>query len=429
MTTGLSDPPLEWFSQQLDALSRRAEAAREQGSNQAVEALVDELETAVEELRVAEEEVRVQTKQVARLMKTRDLVRWGYERITASLPVAVLTTDRDGRLLSVNPSAAALFGVRIDHLLRKPLFVFLDEPDRQVLRQSLTQARQGKTPQPTRVKLRTRQGTTAMVAYAGPVSDHEREVSWLLLESDIVSTAAETPEATDPVVELPVVLSALSALSARGVDLGDVLPEAARVCARALGPGADVGISVGHPLTPHAVATTSSTLQELDGWQIRSCEGPAITAYDSSELVTAPELLTDERWPHLAPPEGGGGSAGACASAPLLTSEGVAGVLTVVLQPERALTPALVHVVETLGAAVASLVQETELRSAMQVMVDDMRAALSSRAVIDQAKGVVMADQRCTAEEAFEHLVGLSNHTHRKVRDVAQAIIDQTARS
>jgi AmiR/NasT family two-component response regulator len=54
-----------------------------------------------------------------------------------------------------------------------------------------------------------------------------------------------------------------------------------------------------------------------------------------------------------------------------------------------------------------------------------MRAALTSRAVIDQAKGVVMADQRCTADEAFQHLVRLSNNTHRKVREVAQAIVDQ----
>ena len=87
------------------------------------------------------------------------------------------------------------------------------------------------------------------------------------------------------------------------------------------------------------------------------------------------------------------------------------------------------HVVETLAAAVASLLQESELRSTMQTMVDDMRAALSSRAVIDQAKGIVMGDQHCTADEAFQHLVRLSNQTHRKVREVAQAIVDQAARS
>jgi PAS domain S-box-containing protein len=427
MTAGLSDPPLEWFARQLDDLTRRAEAARENASGQDVEALVHDLETAVEELRVAEEEVRAQEEQVARLLKNRDLVRWRYERITASLPVAVLTTDRHGRLHSVNPSAAALFGVRIDHLLRKPLFVFLDEPDRHALRQALTRARQGTTPPPTRVTLRTRQGEVGVVAYAGPASYPEREVSWLLLESDVASPSPERPGATDPTAELPAVLLALSALSARGVELADILTDAAGVCVRALGPGADVGISVGHPLTPQAVATTSTTLQTLDGWQTRVGSGPAVTAYDSGQVVTSPEVLTDDRWPDLRPAEGDIRSVGGCLSVPLLTTEGVSGVLTVVLRPERSLTPALVHVGETLAAAVASLVQESDLRAAMQSLVDDMRAALTSRAVIDQAKGVVMADQRCTADEAFQHLVRLSNNTHRKVREVAQAIVDQAA--
>jgi GAF domain-containing protein len=178
------------------------------------------------------------------------------------------------------------------------------------------------------------------------------------------------------------------------------------------------------------VATTTPALQALDGWQIRACEGPAISAYDATEMVTTSELVSDARWPQLRPRDDDPPTfLGACACVPLVTSDGVSGVLTVALRPERSLTPALLHIVETLGAAVASLVQESELRSTMQTMVDDMRAALSSRAVIDQAKGVVMADQRCTADEAFQHLVRLSNTTHRKVRDVAQAVVDQVGRT
>jgi PAS domain S-box-containing protein len=427
MTAGLSDPPLEWFAKQLEDLTRRAEAARENGAGQDVEALVNDLETAVEELRVAEEEVRAQGEQVARLLRGRDLDRWRYERITASLPVAVLTTDRHGRLHSVNPSAAALFGVRIDHLLRKPLFVFLDEPDRHALRQSLTRARQGTTPPPARVTLRTRQGEVGVVAYAGPATHPDREVSWLLLESNLASPPPDRPGATDPNAELPAALLALSALSARSVELAEVLTDAAGVCVRALGPGADVGISVGHPLTPQAVATTSTALQLLDGWQTRIGAGPAVAAYDSGQVVTSPNVLADDRWPDLRAADTDIRSLDGCLAVPLLTAEGVSGVLTVVLRPERSLTPSLVHVGETVAAAVASLVQESDLRAAMQSLVDDMRAALTSRAVIDQAKGVVMADQRCTADEAFQHLVRLSNNTHRKVRDVAQAIVDQVA--
>jgi hypothetical protein len=54
-----------------------------------------------------------------------------------------------------------------------------------------------------------------------------------------------------------------------------------------------------------------------------------------------------------------------------------------------------------------------------------MREALKSRPVIDQAKGIVMADRRCTAEEAFEVLKRLSMDSNVRVADVAAALVYQ----
>jgi hypothetical protein len=54
-----------------------------------------------------------------------------------------------------------------------------------------------------------------------------------------------------------------------------------------------------------------------------------------------------------------------------------------------------------------------------------MREALTTRPVIDQAKGIIMADRRCTAEEAFEVLKRLSMDTNVRVADVAAALVYQ----
>ena len=54
-----------------------------------------------------------------------------------------------------------------------------------------------------------------------------------------------------------------------------------------------------------------------------------------------------------------------------------------------------------------------------------MQAAMESRAVIEQAKGIVMADRRCTADEAFAILAKVSQDTNRKLRDVATALVDR----
>jgi AmiR/NasT family two-component response regulator len=59
-----------------------------------------------------------------------------------------------------------------------------------------------------------------------------------------------------------------------------------------------------------------------------------------------------------------------------------------------------------------------------QSEVEHLKAALTTRPVIDQAKGILMAERGCTAEEAFELLSGASQRDNRKVRDIARAIVD-----
>lgn len=56
--------------------------------------------------------------------------------------------------------------------------------------------------------------------------------------------------------------------------------------------------------------------------------------------------------------------------------------------------------------------------------VEDLRAALTSRPVIDQAKGILMGQHGCTADEAFEMLADASQRQNRKLRDIARGIVD-----
>jgi hypothetical protein len=55
--------------------------------------------------------------------------------------------------------------------------------------------------------------------------------------------------------------------------------------------------------------------------------------------------------------------------------------------------------------------------------VEQLREALTSRATIDQAKGILMLQHGCSAEQAFELLVRRSKATNTKVRDVAAGLV------
>lgn len=60
--------------------------------------------------------------------------------------------------------------------------------------------------------------------------------------------------------------------------------------------------------------------------------------------------------------------------------------------------------------------------AALELEVEQLRTAMASRAAIEQAKGILMLLATCSDEVAFELLTHISGHTHRKVRDVAQAL-------
>jgi hypothetical protein len=65
--------------------------------------------------------------------------------------------------------------------------------------------------------------------------------------------------------------------------------------------------------------------------------------------------------------------------------------------------------------------------AALETEVEQLHAAMASRAAIEQAKGILMLLTSCSDKVAFDLLAHISSHTHRKVRDVAQAITESAA--
>jgi AmiR/NasT family two-component response regulator len=59
-------------------------------------------------------------------------------------------------------------------------------------------------------------------------------------------------------------------------------------------------------------------------------------------------------------------------------------------------------------------------------LAEQLQEALGSRAIIDQAKGVLMERERVGADEAFAMLRDASQRLNIKVRDIAQKIVDRS---
>ncbi|MFD4411125.1 ANTAR domain-containing protein [Streptomyces sp. NPDC058476] len=81
----------------------------------------------------------------------------------------------------------------------------------------------------------------------------------------------------------------------------------------------------------------------------------------------------------------------------------------------------LLTVVASSGDA-ALLAEIVELRAKN----DQLEQAMASRAVIDMARGMMMALTPCSSKRAWDLLVDVSQHCNVKLRDVAAALVTTT---
>jgi hypothetical protein len=82
------------------------------------------------------------------------------------------------------------------------------------------------------------------------------------------------------------------------------------------------------------------------------------------------------------------------------------------------------HLVENVPAPASPLAAAPDRVEDLEREVAQLRTAMASRAVIEQAKGILMLLTGCTERVAFDVLTHISSTTHRKVRDLAVAITD-----
>jgi GAF domain-containing protein len=161
----------------------------------------------------------------------------------------------------------------------------------------------------------------------------------------------------------------------------------------------------------------------VDESQYEASQGPCLHALDSGEIVTVPDITRDDRWTdYLAHALAHG--VRSSLSLPLQADGETAGALNLYSRSAHAFDDPTVLSAAAALAAQGGAVLSIAVRQAQQVaLTSQLREALASRAVIDQAMGILMAQQRCTADDAFALLRRTSQNRNRKIRDIAADIV------
>jgi GAF domain-containing protein len=168
-------------------------------------------------------------------------------------------------------------------------------------------------------------------------------------------------------------------------------------------------------------AGTAELADRFDSYQYERREGPCLHAAETRVLCRS-DLTTESRWPYFVERSTADGLRGVC-SVPLLVGDKPTGVMNLYAL-QRAFDDEDERVATTFGESAAVTLANASAYEQLLDLVDNLRVALESRDVIGQAKGIVMAHEKCTSEQAFAILRRVSQESHVKLRDVARQVVD-----
>jgi transcriptional regulator with GAF, ATPase, and Fis domain len=176
--------------------------------------------------------------------------------------------------------------------------------------------------------------------------------------------------------------------------------------------------------------TASSTEQAhlVELFQLQSEQGPCLDCYATSIAVTCSELATDgaARWPVFAARALAEGYR-AVHALPLRLRTRTIGALNLFAAAPGALAPDDLHSAQALADVATIGILHERTVSDQHVVNEQLQAALSSRVIIEQAKGVLSARGDLDMDTAFARLRAHARRTHQRLAVLAAAVVARRA--
>lgn len=174
-----------------------------------------------------------------------------------------------------------------------------------------------------------------------------------------------------------------------------------------------------------AAATSRSAVQDVDALQYELNEGPCLSAWETRTLIRIDETAKEARWPRWCAAVQRLGVKSVL-SYPLVAGDQALGAMKVYSEQPSAFGADAERRIGMFAPQAAVLLANMQSHEAASTLSEELKAALVSRDVIATAKGILMAREGISQEEAFARLLAVSQRDATSVRDVAQALLSTT---
>lgn len=207
-------------------------------------------------------------------------------------------------------------------------------------------------------------------------------------------------------------------------QLDATLTRVSRLAVEQIRDCAMAGITLIRGGKPVTAAFTDREAPEIDTAQYESNSGPCLDAFRQNVVLSIEDTRLETRWPEFAATAAEHGILSTL-SLPLCVNGAPMGALNLYSHTADAFveddTPGL------FASHAAVALANAQAYWAAHELSTQLEIAMKSRAVIEQAKGVLMSRYGCDADEAFDLLKSESQSRNIKLRDLARATVEEAA--
>lgn len=167
--------------------------------------------------------------------------------------------------------------------------------------------------------------------------------------------------------------------------------------------------------------SSDSTMRTVELFEIQTEEGPCLDCFNSGVAVVNADLASGGRWPRFAPVAVVVGYR-AVDAVPMRLRGQVIGALNLSRKQVGALSDDDVAMAQAFAdvATIAIL----QYRSSVEAQVlNPLQTALTSRIVLEQAKGTIAERQQLSMDAAFDRLRRYARDRNLRLADVAEAVV------
>jgi len=176
------------------------------------------------------------------------------------------------------------------------------------------------------------------------------------------------------------------------------------------------------------VASSDERTRLLELFELQGAQGPCLDAFSSGRAVQAGAADSRARWPAFAPRASGAGFRVMCA-VPLRVRAQVIGALNLFRGSDEPFAGAEMEIAQAMAEMAAiGLIQERALRE-RNLLTEQLQAALNSRVVIEQAKGMLAEYLTITVDDAFTLLRNYARDHNGKLSEIATDVVDRNITS